>query len=97
MPTYVSLLSWTDEGIRTVKDTLDRAQAARELAENLGGTLKDVYWTIGPYDLVAITEFPDDETAAAYLYAIAAGGNIRTTSLRAFDQDEMTSVLAKLP
>jgi uncharacterized protein with GYD domain len=97
MPTYVSLLSWTDEGIRTVKDTLDRAQAARDLAENLGGSLKDVYWTIGPYDLVAVTEFPDDETATAYLYAIAAGGNIRTTSLRAFSQDEMASVLAKVP
>ena len=97
MPLYVSLLNWTDEGIRTVKDTVDRAKTAGDLAENLGGSLKDVYWTIGPYDLVAITEFPDDETATAYLYAIAATGNIRTTSLRAFNRDEIASVLAKVP
>jgi uncharacterized protein with GYD domain len=97
MPLYVSLLNWTDEGIRTVKETVGRAKAASDLAENLGGRLKDVYWTIGPYDLVAITEFPDDETATAYLYAIAGTGNIRTTSLRAFNRDEIESVLAKVP
>jgi uncharacterized protein with GYD domain len=97
MPTYISLLNWTDEGIRTVKDTLDREQAARDLAEKMGGSLKDAYWTIGPYDLVAISEFPDDETATAYLYALAAGGKVRTTSLRAFNRDEMATVLGKVP
>jgi uncharacterized protein with GYD domain len=97
MPTYVSLISWTDDGIRTVKETVDRANAARDVAERLGGSLKDVYWTIGPYDIVAISEFPDDETATAYLYAIAGAGNIRTTSLRAFNRDEIASVLAKVP
>lgn len=97
MPVYVSLLNWTDEGVRTVKETRDRANAARELAGKLGGSLKDVYWTIGPYDLVAISEFPDDETATAYLYAIAGTGAIRTTSLRAFSEDEIGSVLAKMP
>ena len=48
MPTYISLLNWTDEGIRSFKDTLDRAKAAGDLAQQMGGTLKDVYWTVGP-------------------------------------------------
>jgi uncharacterized protein with GYD domain len=97
VPLYISLLNWTDEGVRSVKETQDRANAAGELAERLGGSLKDVYWTIGPYDVVAISEFPDDETATAFLYAIAGTGAIRTTSLRAFSRDEIGSVLAKMP
>lgn len=97
MPIYVSLLNWTDDGIRTVKDTLEREKAARALAESLGGSLKDVYWTIGPYDVVAVSEFPDDESATAFLYATGATGSVRTTSLRAFNRDELGSVLAKVP
>jgi uncharacterized protein with GYD domain len=97
MPTYVSLLNWTEQGIRAYKDTLDRAQAATEVAEQLGGSLKDVYWTVGPYDLVTVTEFPDDETSTAFLLALGAQGNIRTTTLRAFDQDEMASIVGKVP
>jgi uncharacterized protein with GYD domain len=95
MPTYINLLNWTDEGIRGFKGALDRAQAARELAERLGGTVKADYWTIGPYDVVAVTEFPDDETSTAFLLAIGAQGNVRTTTLRAFDHDEMERVIAK--
>ena len=97
MPIYVSLLNWTDEGVRAVKETRDRANAARDLAEKIGGRLKDLYWTIGPYDVVTIAEFPDDETATAFLYAIAGNGAVRTTSLRAFNEDEIASVLAKVP
>jgi uncharacterized protein with GYD domain len=97
MPVYVSLLNWTDQGIRAVKDTLDREKAARSLAETLGGSIKDLYWTIGEYDLVAVSEFPDDESATAFLYTLGATGNVRTTSLRALNRDEVTSVLAKVP
>ncbi len=96
MPTYISLVNWTDQGIRGFKDTLDRAQAANDLAQQLGGTLKEVYWTVGPYDVVAIAEFPDDETGTAFVIALGSQGNVRTTTLRAFNRDEMTRVLAKV-
>jgi uncharacterized protein with GYD domain len=97
MATYVSLLSWTDQGIRAAKETLDRAIAADELAQNMGGRLKDIYWTLGVYDIVTVTEFPDDETAEAFLLALGGLGNVRTTTLRAFTGDEMAGVLGKVP
>src|SRR2546430_1884098 len=96
MPTYISLLNWTDEGVRSFRDTLERAKAAGELAERMGGQLKDVYWTVGPYDVVSVAEFPDDETGTAFLLALGSQGNIRSTTLRAFNGDEMARVLAKL-
>ncbi len=96
MPTYISLLNWTDEGVRSFRDTLDRAKAAGDLATRMGGTLKDVYWTIGPHDVVSVAEFPDDETSTAFLLALGSQGNIRSTTLRAFNRDEMARVLGKV-
>ncbi len=96
MPTYISLLNWTDEGIRSYKSTLDRAKAAGELAERMGGKLTDVYWTVGAYDVVSVAEFPDDETGTAFLLALGSQGNIRSTTLRAYNSDEMAGVLSKL-
>jgi uncharacterized protein with GYD domain len=64
MPTYISLVNWTEQGIRDLKETAARADATAELAESLGGKLVQLYWTVGPYDLVGIFEAPDDETAA---------------------------------
>jgi uncharacterized protein with GYD domain len=95
MPTYVALLNWTDAGIRNVKEAHERAKAAAELAEKMGARLKDIYWTLGPYDVVSIIEAPDDETLMAYLLAVGSQGNVRTTTLRALDADEFQSVLAK--
>jgi uncharacterized protein with GYD domain len=95
MATYISLINYTDQGIRTVKDTVDRAEAAKQLASGMGGTLKTVYWTLGSYDLVAVSEAPDDETATAFALALGGQGNIRTTTLRAFDAAEMRGILAK--
>lgn len=96
MPTYVSLINWTDQGVRDVKATLDRARDAAALAERMGGKLVQTYWTIGPYDIVAVSEFPDDETGEAYLLAVNSQGNIRTTTLRAFTEEEMGRVIAKV-
>jgi uncharacterized protein with GYD domain len=96
MPTFISLLNWTDEGVRSFRDTLERAKAAGELAERMGGKLKDVYWTVGPYDVVSVAEFPDDETGTAFLLALGSQGNIRTTTMRAFNRDEMAQVLSKV-
>lgn len=95
MATYVSLINWTDQGIRNFKDTLDRATAASAAAQKMGGSFKDLYWTIGPYDLVLVSEFPDDETATAFALAIGSLGNIRTTTLRGFSSEEMESIIAK--
>jgi uncharacterized protein with GYD domain len=95
MPTYVSLINWTEQGVAAFKDTVDRAEAGKALAAKFGGALKEIYWTIGPYDIVAISEAPDDETATAFALTLASQGNLRTTTLRAFSGDEMRSIIAK--
>jgi uncharacterized protein with GYD domain len=95
MPTYVSLINWTDQGIRNVKETIQRADSAAELAQKHGGSLQ-VYWTVGPYDIVAIVEAPDDESATAFLLETGSLGNVRTTTLRAYDREEMSSILGRL-
>lgn len=97
MPTYIALMNWTDQGVRTAKDTVDRYESARGTLEQSGVRLKDVYWTVGPYDLVTIAEAADDETVAAGLLALAGQGNLRTTTLRAFNPDEMRGVVGQLP
>src|SRR5919199_715740 len=95
MPTYISLVNWTDQGIRNIRDTLDRAERSAELAEKHGAS-HQLYWTVGPYDIVSILEAPDDEAATAYLLEIGSAGNIRTTTLRAYDREEMSGILEKL-
>jgi uncharacterized protein with GYD domain len=97
MPTYISLLNWTDEGIRAFKNTVERAKAAGDLAEQMGGKLKDVYWTTGPYDVISVAEFPDDETGTAVLLALGSQGSIRSTTLRAFSEEEFQAILDKAP
>jgi uncharacterized protein with GYD domain len=96
MPKYVILTNWTDQGAKNVKDTVSRYHAARQLAESKGGTFDTFLWTIGPYDMVAVTEVPDDETGAAINLALAAGGNVRTLTMRAFTEDEMAGIVEQL-
>jgi uncharacterized protein with GYD domain len=95
MATYVLLINWTDQGARTFKDTLDREQAFRDMTEGVGGNLKEVYWTIGPYDIVAVAEAPDDETISAVALKAGSQGNIRTATLRAFSRDEVARIIEK--
>lgn len=95
MATFISLINWTDQGIQNFKQTAERAQAATAAAEAMGGTIKDIYWTVGPYDIVTVAEFPDDETGTAFLLALGSQGNIRSTTLRAFNADEIQSIVAK--
>lgn len=95
MPTYVSLLNWTDQGIRGYKDTLQRAEAFAAAAQKLGVKVLNLYWTVGPYDIVAVVEAPDDETATAVLLQVSGVGNVRTTTLRAFGREEMDRIIAK--
>jgi uncharacterized protein with GYD domain len=97
MPTYVALLNFTDQGIRTVRDTLDRADSASELAQQkYGARLEQIYWTVGPYDIVLIIEAPDDESATALLLEAGSQGNIRSTTLRAYDREEMRRIIERL-
>ena len=97
MATYISLWNFTDQGIRAVKDTTKRAGIMKELAQNAGVTVKDIYWTLGTYDGVVIFEAPDEETLAAVGLALGALGNVRTQTVRALSLDEMNAVLGKLP
>jgi uncharacterized protein with GYD domain len=95
MPNYVLLMNWTEQGSRTYKDSVDRADAARTALAARGVNLKDIYWTIGPYDLVCVCEAADDATAAAALLALGAQGNLRTTTMRGFTADEFRAVIQK--
>lgn len=95
MPTYVSLVSFTEQGIKNFKETTDRAAAASEAAAKMGGRIKDIYWTLGVHDIVVVSEFPDDQTGLAFLLSIGALGNVRTQTLKAFTAEEMTEVIAK--
>ncbi len=97
MANYVVLMNWTDQGVKSAKDTVKRSQEAAKLIERMGGQLKQIYWTTGGYDIVAIASAPDDETLAAQLLTLAGAGNLRTHTLRAFTADEMTGILAKMP
>ncbi|MDR3454096.1 MAG: GYD domain-containing protein [Rhodoferax sp.] len=96
MVTYIALSNFTDQGIRTIKDSTKRADAVKEAAKKFGATMTQIYWTLGKYDLVAIIEAPDDASATAFALAIGAAGNVRMQSLRAFSRDEMNGILAKM-
>jgi uncharacterized protein with GYD domain len=96
MATYIVLNSFTDQGVRSAKDTTKRADAVKELAKKFGVTPKQFYWTLGSYDVVAIYDAPDDAAMTALGLAIGSLGNVRTQTMRAFSREEMDGVLAKL-
>jgi uncharacterized protein with GYD domain len=96
MATYVNLFNWTDQGIKNFKDTVKRVGAAEEAMGKLGVTIRDLYWTQGPYDVVAISEAPDDEAGTASLLALGSQGNVRTVTLRAFNREEMSRIIERL-
>lgn len=95
MARYITLYQFTDQGIKNFAGTVDRSKDATAAVEKMGGKLLSINWTIGPYDLVSIAQFPDDETATAFNLKLASAGNVRTTTMRAFDADEMTSIIGK--
>ena len=95
MPTYVSLIHWTEQGIKNYKDTVKRLEDFTKLAESRGGRVRESLYTVGEYDIVTVTEFPDDETATAALLQVGSLGNIRTKTMRAFAADEMDSIIGR--
>ena len=96
MATFIWVGNFTEQGMRTIKDTTKRSEAARELAKKHGVTIKDMYWTVGMYDLVAIFEAADAEAVSAFGLTIGQSGNLTGQTLRAFSKDEMNKVLAKV-
>jgi uncharacterized protein with GYD domain len=96
MANYVSLLQFTEQGIRNVNDTIKRGAAATAEAEKMGLKVTDSFWTMGAYDVVLLLDAPDDETMTAFALRLASLGNVKTQTMRAFRKEEMESILAKV-
>lgn len=96
MATYIALSSFTDQGIRNVKETTKRADAVKEAGRKLGVEMKEIYWTLGQYDLVVVLEASDEKAATALALSIGAAGNVRTQTMLAFSRDEMNTILGKM-
>jgi uncharacterized protein with GYD domain len=95
MTTYVSLINWTDQGIKNFRDTTQRAEDFSKLVENSGGRVRELLWTVGEYDLVCVADFPDEEAGVANLLQVSVQGNIRSRTLRAFNADEMSDIIRR--
>ncbi len=96
MPTYVTLFKWTEQGIKDFKNIPARFEAAKKVVEARGGKILGIYVTMGEWDIVAITEGPSDEIAAATALSIAAKGNSRSATMRAFTESEFADILKKV-
>jgi uncharacterized protein with GYD domain len=97
MPTYITLTHFTDQGAKNVRESPARAASFKAAAKKLGVTVRNVFWTLGDYDTVIISEAPDDETAAAAMVSLASLGYVRPKTLRAFTASEMEAILGKIP
>ena len=97
MATYITLVNYTDQGIQNIKDAPKRIRDFRKLIASMGGKLKSVHLTLGGYDLVVVGEAPDDETMAKAILMVAGQGNIRTTTMRAFNEAEIKDIVSSLP
>ena len=94
MSAYISLVNWTDQGVKNAKDSLARAKAIEGALSKIGGRKIGVWWALGEYDLVYIFEAPDDETASRFLVTVGMQGNVRTKTMRIFSEDEAASIFA---
>ena len=97
MARYVTLYQFTDQGIRSVKDSPSRLKAGIEKAKSMGMKVLGAYYTEGPYDLVIISEASDEKTATAFALSNAMQGNVRSTTLRAWDVPEFEEIVKKMP
>jgi uncharacterized protein with GYD domain len=96
MATFISLVNFTDQGIRNVKDSPGRYEAFKAVAEKVGGAVKSVYYTMGNYDMVLIVE-GSDEAAMTAMLKVGSLGNVRTETLRGFSVEEMKKIIGKMP
>lgn len=96
MPTYIGLITWTDQGIRNVKESPQRLDAFKKAVEAVGGKVDGFYLTMGKYDAVSIVEFPSDEVAATAILNVGRQGNIRTRTMKAFPEEEFQNIISKV-
>ena len=96
MAQYIMLATYTEQGIRTIQDTIKRADAVKEMAKKAGLDMKETYWTLGQYDVVAVFEAPGDEAMTAFALSVARLGNVKTQTLRAFSPADMQAILHKV-
>src|SRR5438046_9062943 len=96
MAMYIGLIQFTEQGIRNIKDTAKRGEAAIAEAEKMGMKIVEEFWTMGAYDVVVLFEAPDDETMSAFTLQIGALGNVKSQTLRAFRRNEMEAILEQL-
>ena len=95
MPTYVNLIRFTDQGIRNYRDTVARAEDYWAAIEKAGGRVLHEVWTLGEYDIVVLFEAPDDETATSLALQVSSAGNVRTTTMRGFEAEEMRGIVER--
>ena len=96
MTTYIMLANWTDQGIRHVKDSPGRLEAAKELCRQHGAEMTGFHMTLGTYDAVIVIDAPNDDTYAKIALSLGKGGNIRTTSLKAFDEAQYREIIGTI-
>ena len=96
MPTYISTIQFTEQGIQKIKETCKRATSFKTAAKKMGVKVQDTYWTLGAFDGVILFDAPDEETATAAMLQLAELGNVRTHTARAYKAAEMEGVLEKL-
>ncbi len=96
MVTYVMLLNWTDQGIKNVKDSPKRLDAVKKLAKDMGGEVKSFYMTLGIYDLVLIVDMPNNDKLASFGLKLGSLGNVRSTTLKTFSEDDYRRIVAGL-
>ena len=97
MATFIVLGNFTDQGIRNIKDSPKRADAFKAMAGKVGVKVKDIYWTLGHYDMVVTVDAPDAATATSIGLAVGSLGNIRTETLTAFSAEEIGRIIGKMP
>ena len=97
MATYIALVNFTDQGVRQIRQTTERAKTLVNAAANLGVRITNIYWTMGAFDAVFVADAPDEESITAFTLSVGSLGNIRTQTLRAFSADEMSKILEKVP
>ncbi len=96
MATYIVLATFTEQGVRNAKETVNRAEAFKEMAKKCGATVQNMYWTLGSYDIVAILDAADEASVTALGLSVGARGNVRTQTLRAFSAADMQSIVGRM-
>ena len=96
MVTYLMLLKWTDQGIKNVKDSPKRLDAVKKLAKEMSGEVKSFYLTLGEYDLVLIVDMPNNDKLASFCLKLGSLGNVRSTTLKTFSEDDYRRIIAGL-